>query len=167
MGVMGISSIPSIVDACLRLLEDEVRRKRGVSGLAVKAGFKVLKAFKPGAVRNAIDAMFDEFIEALEPHYADFEGDGAKGTFGGFMKTRSGGIAEDLVRRGFCVQSKDSHTWFTPVKGLDAGVILDEFEQAIDDKLVPPIPASTVLKMAENVRDLAKPPTPAVNAFRA
>jgi hypothetical protein len=104
-----------IVDACLRLLEDEVRKKRGVSGLAVKAGFKMMKAFKPGAVRNAIDAMFDEFIEALEPHHTDFEGDDGGGTFGAFMKTRSGRIAEDLV--GVTDRRADTSKHKTLVKG--------------------------------------------------
>jgi hypothetical protein len=86
-----------IVDACQRLLEDEVRKKRGVGGLMVKGGFKVLKAFKPGAVRGTIDALFDEFIEALESHHAEYEQGDGKGSFGSFLQTRAGRIAEDLV----------------------------------------------------------------------
>ena len=84
-----------IVDACARLLDDEVRKKKGIGGLAVKAGYKVLKAFKPGAVTNLVDALFDDFIEALEKFHSDFDG---AGLFGGYLKTRDAEVAEALIQ---------------------------------------------------------------------
>jgi hypothetical protein len=86
-----------IVDDCGRLLDSEVKKKKGMSGLAVKAGFKVLKAIKPGAVREAVDGLLDDFLTELDSYHGDWDKDGAKGSFGSFMKARTGAIAESLV----------------------------------------------------------------------
>jgi len=84
-----------IVDACARLLDEEVKKKKGIGGLAVKAGYKVLKALKPGAAVNMVDALFDDFIEALDKFHADYDG---SGSFGGYIKTRESEVAEALVQ---------------------------------------------------------------------
>ena len=57
-----------IVDDCCRLLDGEVRKKGGMSGLAVKAGYKVLKSIKPGAVCEAIVQWAEADIHHLEEH---------------------------------------------------------------------------------------------------
>jgi hypothetical protein len=84
-----------IVEACAGLLDVEVGRKKGIGGLAVKAAYKMLKAFRPGAVPNTVDALFDDFIEALEKFHADYDG---SGSFGGYIKTRDSEVAEALVQ---------------------------------------------------------------------
>ena len=87
-----------IVDDCCRLLDGEVKKKGGMSGLAVKAGYKVLKSIKPGAVREAIDGLLDDFIAALEPFYGEHERTQECQSFGAYMKGRPGDVAEALVR---------------------------------------------------------------------
>ncbi|HUT99805.1 MAG TPA: hypothetical protein VM425_00030 [Myxococcota bacterium] len=87
-----------VVDDCCRLLDLEVKKKKGISGLAVKAGFGVLKAIKPGAVREAIDGLIDDFIAALEPFHIDWLKIGSAGTFGATLRGRSAEVAEALVR---------------------------------------------------------------------
>ncbi len=87
-----------IVDDCCRLLDSEVKKKKGISGLAVKAGFGVLKAIKPGAVREAVDGLIDDFIAALEPFHADWIKAGSPKTFGDFLRGRNGEVAEALVK---------------------------------------------------------------------
>jgi hypothetical protein len=57
--------------------------------------YKMLKAFKPGAVPNTVDALFDDFIEALDKFHSDFDG---AGSFGGYLKTRDSEVAEALVQ---------------------------------------------------------------------
>jgi len=84
-----------IVDACAGLLDVEVGKKKGIGGLAVKAAYKMLKAFKPGAVNNTVDALFDDFIEALDKFHSDYDG---SGSFGGYLKTRDSEVAEALVQ---------------------------------------------------------------------
>jgi hypothetical protein len=88
---------PAVIDDCCDLLDAEVKKKGGMSGLAVKAGYKVLKSLKPGAVRSAVDGLLDDFIDALEPFHEDFQ-KASGGSFGALLKGRSGEVAEALVR---------------------------------------------------------------------
>jgi len=110
-----------IVEACVRLLDDEVKKKRGIGGLAVKAGYKVLKTFKPGAVQNMVDALFDDFIGALEQFHADCEGAGYSGSFGGYMRTRDSEVAEALVqvtdRRAEKTKHNSLRKWYKKLRG--------------------------------------------------
>jgi hypothetical protein len=86
-----------IVTACRELLEAEVGRKSGLSGFAIKAGYKTLKAIKPGVVTEAIDGLLDDFLEALEELHAEHAAAPA-GTFGARMKQQAARVAEALVR---------------------------------------------------------------------
>ena len=86
-----------MVDACCGLLDDEVNRKKGVGGLLVKTSYKVFKSFNSNAVRSTVDALFDEFVDALEPFHTEYL-QGSKGrSFGSFLKTRIHSVAEALV----------------------------------------------------------------------
>ncbi|NOZ86717.1 MAG: hypothetical protein GXP49_10685 [Deltaproteobacteria bacterium] len=85
-----------ILDDCVKLLEQEVKSKGGLSGMAVKAGYKVLKSLSPNAARMAVDDMLDEFLEALEPFHNDYLKT-KKGTFGSYMESRSEPVAEALI----------------------------------------------------------------------
>jgi hypothetical protein len=69
-----------------------------MSGLAVKAGYKVLKSIKPGAARDAVDGLLDDFIHALEPFHEKYQEGDPGGSFGGYLKKRTADVAEALVR---------------------------------------------------------------------
>jgi hypothetical protein len=87
-----------MVDACAQLLDREVSSKGGLGGLAVKAAYKVFKSFKPGAARDAVDGLFDDFVDALEPFHQEYEQEHPTGTFGAHLKSRTGRVAEALVQ---------------------------------------------------------------------
>ncbi len=57
----------SIVEDICRLVEDEVAKQRGLTGVAVKAGYKVVQGMKPGFVRNVVRVLLPEFAATLEP----------------------------------------------------------------------------------------------------
>lgn len=86
-----------LLDACCQLLDQEVSRKGGLGGMAVKAGYKVLKAIKPGAVREAVDSLFDEFVTALDPLHAEYEKIRGNGSLGTFLRARTPAAAEALL----------------------------------------------------------------------
>lgn len=52
-----------------RLLDDEVAAKSGLSGLAIKAAFKVVKGMKPGMIPDVVDGLLDDFATRLDPIY--------------------------------------------------------------------------------------------------
>lgn len=60
---------PKVIEACVSLIDDEVAAKRGLSGAAVKTGYKVIKALKPTMVRDAVTSLVPEFAGALQPMY--------------------------------------------------------------------------------------------------
>jgi hypothetical protein len=62
---------PAVVKDCERLIEDEVRAKSGIGGLAVKAGYKIVKKLKPGVIPETVDGLLDDFVAQLEPFFAD------------------------------------------------------------------------------------------------
>lgn len=57
----------SIIEDVVRLVDGEVSKQRGLSGVAVKAGYKLVQGVKPGFVRNVVESLLPEFAEALEP----------------------------------------------------------------------------------------------------
>ena len=68
---------PKVVDACVKLVEDEVASKRGLSGAAIKAGFKVIKGLKPGMISSTVNWLLPDFANAMQPLY-DKSTDGAQ-----------------------------------------------------------------------------------------
>lgn len=56
-----------VVADCVTLVDEEVASKGGLSGMAIKAGYKVVKGFKPGFVAEAVDGFLDDFCRALQP----------------------------------------------------------------------------------------------------
>ena len=56
-----------VVDDACRVLDEEVGDKSGLGGLAVKAAYTVVKSIKPGFIRQAVDHLLDEFLDALDP----------------------------------------------------------------------------------------------------
>ena len=57
----------SITEDVCRLVDEQVGNQRGISGVAVKAGYKLVQSVKPGFVRNVVEALLPEFAAALEP----------------------------------------------------------------------------------------------------
>lgn len=53
-------------DAC-RVLDEEVEDKSGLGGLAIKAAYSLVKGVKPGFVAEVVDALLDDFLDALDP----------------------------------------------------------------------------------------------------
>lgn len=60
-----------ILDDCCVLVDEEVARKSGLGGVVIKAGYKTVKGIKPGFIRKVVDALFDEWVEQLEPFWAE------------------------------------------------------------------------------------------------
>ena len=88
---------PQIVTECVTLVDEEVKSKGGISGLAVKAAYGVVKAVKPRFVTEVVDSMLDEWIAKLEPFYAEWHADGEKLPLPDALKARGSELAERLL----------------------------------------------------------------------
>lgn len=87
---------PAVIADCVQLIDDEVRAKGGLGGMAVKGAYTVVKKLKPGMIREAVDSLLDEFVDKLEPFYADFSAQEAK-KLEPYFVGRAGEIANALL----------------------------------------------------------------------
>jgi hypothetical protein len=72
----GESRKSAVVEDCLSLIDAEVADKGGLTGLAIKAGYKTVQGIKPGFVRNVVTDLLPEFAQALEPLYQEAKANG-------------------------------------------------------------------------------------------
>jgi hypothetical protein len=86
---------PNVVSDCVKLVQEEVDSKGGLSGLAIKAAYAVVKAVKPGFIPEAIDHMLDDFVGKLEPFWADAQAKNEP--VGALMNARAGEVADALL----------------------------------------------------------------------
>ncbi len=61
----------AVIDDACEVLDREVAEKSGLSGVAIKTAFKVVKGAKPGFVRQAVGDLLDSFLDALDPLYQE------------------------------------------------------------------------------------------------
>ena len=59
-----------IADACI-ILDQEVADKSGISGIAIKTAYSVVKGIRPGFIQQAVDHLLDEFLDQLDPFHSE------------------------------------------------------------------------------------------------
>ena len=84
----------AVIDDCLVLLNEEVDSKSGLSGIAIKTGFKAVQGVKPGFVRTAVEELVPEFAKALDPIYQEGK---AAGNVQGHIVSNSSRVADALL----------------------------------------------------------------------
>ncbi|HEY2732217.1 MAG TPA: hypothetical protein VGK52_19890 [Polyangia bacterium] len=86
---------PKVIADCVQLINEEVDAKGGLTGLAVKGAYALVKAVKPGFVTEAVDHMLDDFVKRLEPFWADAQAKNEP--VGPLMNTRAPQVADALL----------------------------------------------------------------------
>jgi hypothetical protein len=61
----------SVIDDCLALIDAEVADKGGLTGLAIKAGYRTVQGIKPGFVRQVVTDLLPEFARTLDSLYQE------------------------------------------------------------------------------------------------
>ncbi len=85
-----------VVADCVALIDEEVKGKGGLSGVAVKGAYGTVKTIKPKFVPEVVDALLDDWVSKLEPYYGKWRS-GGKGSLAEFLTARSDDVAEDLL----------------------------------------------------------------------
>lgn len=85
-----------VVTACVGLVDQEVKKKKGIGGVAIKGAYGTVKRIKPKFVPEVIDALLDDWLARMEPHFAEWKASGS-GSFSAFVGGRSEQVAEDLL----------------------------------------------------------------------
>jgi hypothetical protein len=86
---------PKVIADCVQLINEEVDSKGGLTGLAVKGAFALVKAVKPGFVAEAVGHMIDDFVNRLEPFWADAQAKNEP--VGPLMSARAPQVADALL----------------------------------------------------------------------
>ncbi len=87
---------PRVLADCRTLIDQEVSEKSGVSGAAVKLAYKTVTSFAPGYLNGFIEARLPDFVDALEPFWADFTTSGGS-EFGDYLAKRGDEVAQALL----------------------------------------------------------------------
>lgn len=82
------------IEASHALIEREVASKRGISGMALKTGFKAIRKVRPDIVPRALEFLLPHFAPVMEPHLEAAE---SSGDIPGFFVSNADRIAEDLL----------------------------------------------------------------------
>jgi hypothetical protein len=74
----------AVIEDCLALIDAEVADRGGLTGLAIKAGYKTVQGIKPGFVRQVVTDLLPEFAVALDPIFqeARASAEGVRAHFG-------------------------------------------------------------------------------------
>jgi hypothetical protein len=89
------SKKPAVVEDCLSLIDAEVADKSGLSGLAIKAGYGVVKGIKPGFVKQAVADLLPEFANVLDPIYQEAKSKGRP--VSDYFRDNAGRVADALL----------------------------------------------------------------------
>jgi hypothetical protein len=87
-----------VVAECCTLIDEEVGTKGGLSGIAVKGAYKVVKAVKPTFIREVVDAMLDDWVAKLDPFFTQWQASGNGKSFPDFLSGRGNEVAEALLQ---------------------------------------------------------------------
>ncbi len=81
-----------VVDECVELVETQVKNK----GFLMKGAYATVKAVKKRFVPEVVDALLDDWLGKMQPHYDKWEAS-KPGTFADYVIARSDDVAEDLL----------------------------------------------------------------------
>jgi hypothetical protein len=95
-GLLEADHRAEVVTDLQALVDQEVAAKSGLSGGIIKTGYAAIKKIKPGITGRAIDSLLEEFVEALEPHWAAYKAQSAPG-FGAFLAGRPQEVSQALL----------------------------------------------------------------------
>ena len=84
-----------VIDDAIKVLDAEVADKGGLTGLAVKGGYKVVQGVRPGFVRDVVTGLLDEFLDSMDPLYQEAKQKGRPA--GAYLVENKGRVAEGLL----------------------------------------------------------------------
>lgn len=84
----------AIIEDAAKILDEEVASKSGLSGMAVKGGYKTVKRLKPGMIMAALGMLLPEMAPAIDPFYEKARD---TGDVDGYFRSHRGEIADAML----------------------------------------------------------------------
>ncbi len=88
----------TVIADTVKLIDEEVASKGGLSGVALKGGYKVVKKLKNGRmIDKAVDMLLDDFTDALSPLHDSYREQDAKTTFSSYLQSNDRAASDALL----------------------------------------------------------------------
>jgi hypothetical protein len=84
-----------VIDDAVKVLDQEVADKGGLTGLAIKGGYKVVQGIRPGFVKDVVTNLLDDFLESMDPLYQEAKQKGRPA--GAFLIENKSRVADALL----------------------------------------------------------------------
>ena len=97
--LISTDTIDQVVRECVQIVRDEVAQKRGVTGMVVKTGFKVIEKVRPSILGDLFYSLLPAFIERLKPFYDDYQAQNMSSpmTLNAYLISRATEVASSLL----------------------------------------------------------------------
>jgi Family of unknown function (DUF6918) len=96
---------PNVVEECVGLIDAQVKQK----GFLIKGAYSTIKTIKKRFVPEVVDALLDDWLGKLQPHYDKWETT-KPSSFSDYIIARSDDVAEDLLQVTDERAQKTTHT---------------------------------------------------------
>jgi hypothetical protein len=97
---------PQVVTDCVELIDAQVKQK----GFVIKSAYATIKAIKKKFVPETVDALLDDWLGKLQPHFDKWMATKPTALFSEYVIARSDDVAEDLLSVTDARAEKTSHT---------------------------------------------------------
>ena len=88
-----------MIEFCVLLLETEIKKQSGFSGMAVRAGISMIKTVQPQFIKKSVNVLFDDLILQLEPFYQDYQKSlPKKNAFGTYLTQNAPSVSEAFLK---------------------------------------------------------------------
>jgi hypothetical protein len=84
-----------VIEDAIKVLDAEVADKGGLTGLAVKGGYKVVQGIRPGFVKDVVSGLLDDFLDSMDPLYQEAKQKGRPA--GAYLLENKSRMAEGLL----------------------------------------------------------------------
>lgn len=95
----------AVITDCVELIDNQVKQK----GFIIKSAYATIKAIKKGFVSDTVDALLNDWLGKLQPHY-DKWATAKQSSFSDYLVARSDDVAEDLLSVTDARAERTSHT---------------------------------------------------------
>lgn len=110
-----------VVADCVTLIEDQVKAKGGLTGMAIRTAYATIKAVKKGFIEEVVDGMLDEWLDRLQRHFDTWASGARDRRLSDFLVARSDEVAEDLLsvtdRRAESTRHKTAKKAYLKMRG--------------------------------------------------
>lgn len=88
----------SVLADGLRVLDEEIARRSGIGGMAIKGAYKIVKNVQGGRMlEKAVKVLMPEFVDKLDPHFACFQEEKRRETLEAYLRPHYDDLAEELL----------------------------------------------------------------------